>query len=54
MKPTEALALAEALTKAAREAIEQGRPYDPLPADAIGAQTHQALDALRAAIAARD
>lgn len=50
MKPNEALALAEALTKAAREAIEDGRADQPLPADAISGETRDALDALRAAI----
>jgi len=50
MKPTEALALAEALIRAARVAIEEGRGHLPLPADAISGQAQSALDALRAQI----
>lgn len=50
MKPTEALALAESLIKAARQAIEDGN--DTLPADTFSADTQAALIELRAAIAA--
>lgn len=51
MKPNEALALAEALIRAAREAIEEGR--DTLPADVFSNDVQASLVELRAAIAAQ-
>lgn len=53
MTPAQALALAEALTRAAREAIEAGFADSPLRADAISSQTREAVSELGAAIAAR-
>ena len=48
--PTQALAIAESLIKAARRAIEDG--IDALPADTFSADTQAALVELRAAISA--